>query len=366
MRSKRAAYRGCLLGLAVGDAMGYSVDTKTWPQIQEDYGPNGLLGYDLVNGYADISSHTQLTAFTCNGLLLGMTRGQVLGKMAPFVKYAAVGHKEWAIGQRRYDQPHRNYCWVFRVPELRRRHCTDTRMLDTLNRGALGTPEDPRNKYDSAGAIATAVAAGLFADPTRMDQEEIDRLGAETIALTHGSPTAFLAGALLAHIVALCLHHPNAPLKMTINKALDAVQEQFGHQYSQCFDLVRAVRHAMTYADVQNISHVEAMEQIQCNTATQVVAGAVYACLTNSEDFDHAMIAAVNHSGRSAAVGAVAGAILGARMGEESLPEFYIECLEPAELLQELADDLFDGCPMEMGNKLFDLDWDHKYLHGGM
>jgi ADP-ribosylglycohydrolase len=96
------------------------------------------------------------------------------------------------------------------------------------------------------------------------------------------------------------------------------------------------------------------------------VAGAVYACLTNSEDFDHAMITAVNHSGRSAAVGAVAGAILGARMGEDSLPEFYMECLEPADLLRELADDLFEGCPMEMGNKLFDLDWDHKYLHGGM
>ena len=83
MISKRSAYRGCLLGLAVGDAMGYSVDTKTWPQIQEDYGPNGLLGYDLVNGYADVTSHTQLAAFTCNGLLVGMTRGQIQGKMAP-------------------------------------------------------------------------------------------------------------------------------------------------------------------------------------------------------------------------------------------------------------------------------------------
>ena len=77
------------------------------------------------------------------------------------------------------------------------------------------------------------------------------------------------------------------------------------------------------------------------------------------------MIIAVNHSGRSAAVGALVGAILGTRLGEEALPEFYIECLEPAQTLRELADDLFHGCPMEMGNKLFDLDWDRKYLHGG-
>ena len=34
-------------------------------------------------------------------------------------------------------------------------------------------------------------------------------------------------------------------------------------------------------------------------------------------------------------------------------------------LLVELADDLYHGCPMEMGNRLFDDDWDRKYLHGG-
>ena len=107
------------------------------------------------------------------------------------------------------------------------------------------------------------------------------------------------------------------------------------------------------------------MERLKCENAAQVLAGAVYACLTNIEDFDAGMITAVNHSGRSAAVGAITGAILGMRMGEAALPEFYIECLEPAQTLRELADDLYHGCPMEMGNKLFDLDWDRKYLHGG-
>ena len=77
------------------------------------------------------------------------------------------------------------------------------------------------------------------------------------------------------------------------------------------------------------------------------------------------MIVAVNHSGRSAAVGALAGAMLGAKLGETALPEFYIECLEPGDTLKELADDLFHGCTMEKGSKLYDLDWDRKYLHGG-
>jgi len=113
------------------------------------------------------------------------------------------------------------------------------------------------------------------------------------------------------------------------------------------------------------LKSVEAMENLRCETGAQVVAGAVYACLVGQEDFDTAMIIAVNHSGRSAAVGAITGAILGARMGQEALPEFYLECLEPAMLLVELADDLYQGCPMEMGDVFFDDDWDRKYLQGG-
>jgi ADP-ribosylglycohydrolase len=62
-------YRGCLLGLAAGDAMGLTVDNKSWEQIQESYGPNGLLGYDLQEDYAEITSHTQLAAYLCNALL---------------------------------------------------------------------------------------------------------------------------------------------------------------------------------------------------------------------------------------------------------------------------------------------------------
>ena len=152
---------------------------------------------------------------------------------------------------------------------------------------------------------------------------------------------------------------------VAVAEAVEAMKEQFGHQYSQAFEVATLVRHAITYSESPNLSPVDVMERLGCDSAAQVLAGAIYTCLTNSADFDSAMIAAVNHSGRSAAVGAVTGAILGARLGEEALPDFYIECLEPAEVLRELADDLYTGCPMERGNKLFDLDWDYKYLHGG-
>ena len=362
---RRSAYRGCLLGLAVGDAMGYTVDSRSWREIQEDYGPNGLLGYDLVNGYADVTSYTQLAAFTCNGLLLGLTRGQVQGKMAPFYKYIALSHKEWSLSQRSWNRPENTHCWLLQHSEFLRRHCMDTRMLDTLDRDDFGTLEEPRNAFNQPGSLTSAVAVGMFFHRHRIRLTEINRLGAESVALTHGSPTAFLTGAMLAHIITCILRKPDAPLKAVFVHAMKDIREEFGHQYSQAYEICNQMRNAMTYASGKGLKPVEVMEKLKCVSSSEVLAGAVYACLACDGDFDRAMILAVNHSGRSAAVGAVTGAILGAKYGEKALPEFYMECLEPSELLRELADDLYHGCTMEKGNKLYDLDWDRKYLHGG-
>ena len=65
-----------------------------------------------------------------------------------------------------------------------------------------------------------------------------------------------------------------------------------------------------------------------------------------------------------AITGDTTGAILGAKMGESELPDFYLDGLYLADVLRELADDLVHGCPMVRGNRLFDGDWESKYLHG--
>ena len=69
--------------------------------------------------------------------------------------------------------------------------------------------------------------------------------------------------------------------------------------------------------------------------------------------------------GCGAACGCLTGAILGARMGEETLPDFDLEGLEITGILREMADDLMQGCPMVRNQRLFDADWEQKYLNGG-
>ncbi len=343
--------------------MGYTVDTKSWPEIQRDYGPNGLLGYDLVNGYAEITSYTQLAAYSANALLLGATRGQTKGKMAPFIRYVAAAQREWAMIQHTRRPPERALCWVSQVPELRRRCCMDTWMLDTLRRGDTGTPEEPQGRSATCGALTAAIPVGLFFDPERMEPQEVGRLGAEIVALTHGEPTAFLAGAVAAYCVAGLIQDPDTPLEEHCLQAADAAAAQFRREYPQAEDL-RVLLHRAVAMAHENLSPQHVMERLGCDDCAKALAGAFYAALASQGDFDAAMICAVNHSGRSAAVGAVTGALLGASLGEEALPEFYMDCLEPAQALRTLADDLDQGCPLERTSRLFDDDWDRKYIQG--
>ena len=357
MQNKVCAYRGCLLGLAVGDAMGYTVDKKTWDEICEDYGPNGLLGYDLVNGSADITSYTQLTAFLCNGLLLGAIRGNP----DKYSRYMAMSLREWAKSQQFRGTAEKTFCWLAQVPGMRRRHCMDTRMLDALNRETLGTPEAPVFQSAFPGAVTAAIGVGLCYEAARLEPHQIGRLGAEAVAFTHGDPEAFLSGAFLAHSIALILQNPDMHPSRIFTAAAEAVENQFAAVYPQTAVLTDKVQKAIELTRDPELTPLAAMTLLGCTTASECVAGGVYAAMIHMANFDEAMIVAVNHSGRSAAVGAITGALLGARLGEEALPEFYLESLEPADVLRELAEDLAQSRQVM---RIFDDSWDQKYVQG--
>ncbi len=364
MDNRESAYRGCLLGLAVGDAMGYAVDRLTWQEICRDYGPDGIRGYDLVNGYADVTSHTQLAAYCANGLLVGLTRGQMLGRMAPYVRYVDLAMREWSQGQHLRRLPDRTAFWVSEAEELRRRRCMDTRMLDTLSRERLGTVDEPLNHHDTPGALCAAVSVGAFFAPGRMEPQEIGTLGAEVLALVSGEPMAFLSGAVAAYAVAGILQDPDTPLREHFLQATDVVAGQFGREYPQAEDLKKLLHRAIMLASNSLLPARDAMEHLKCESCAEALAGAMYASLRASDDFDAAMILAVNHSGRSAAVGALTGAFLGAFRGDGAIPEFYLEGLELVPVLTELAEDLRQGCPAVLSAGFFDDTWDQKYIQG--
>lgn len=363
MAADLSSYRGCLWGLAAGDALGLSVDKKSYEDICRDYGPNGILGYDMVNGCAEVSSYTQIAAFSCNALLLGITRGNVQNGAIPYHKYMALGLREWSQTQRYARFPNKMYCWVCHVEQLRHRKCLDSRTLDTLAREAFGTISKPVNRNDTPGALTAAVAAGLFFYPERLKIHEVGLLGAQAVALTHGDPGTFLSGAIVAYTVAGILNDRELPLREHFSHAAQAVVIQFGKTFPQAQQLQAMVNKVLSLAQSERDPH-ETLMSLQCDTAPRVLAGAMYTCLICKDDFDTAMVTAVNHSGRSAAVASLAGAFLGARLGHKALAPFYLDGLESAAVLDVLARDLVQACPRQVASRLFDDDWDRKYIQG--
>lgn len=356
MANKLDTYRGCLLGLAVGDAMGMPVDDMTLEEIRDSYGPHGLLGYDLRSDYAEITSYTQVAAFICNSLLLSVSRGKG-DKMLDFVK---LGLKEWTRSQQFARDPEGSYCWVAKLPAFRRRHCRDARMLDTLRLAAMGFPEKGPNKYNTPGSLTAAIAVGMFYNPQRLTPPQIGELAVQIVGLTHGDPTAFLSAAVLGYAITGILMEPDMPLDEQFTAAISAMNRQFRSKYSEVQTVTDTLTGAVARAKAAEPMN-EVMESFQCYSAMNCLAGGIYASIANSEDFDTAMITAVNHSGYSSAVAGITGAILGAKMGYSALPDFYLESLEPVKALCQLSDDMVSGTPAK---GIFDDDWDQKYVQG--
>ena len=357
MREREEAVLGCLLGLAVGDAMGHPVDKKSWDEITESYGPNGLLGYDLMDGAADVTSYTQFAAYACNGMLLGAARGQY----DRYIRYITLSLREWAKSQQFRGTGEKTFCWLPQIPQLRRRLCMDTRITDALRRETLGTPEKPVFRSDTPGILTVAVAVGILFNPDRQTPESMRRLAMEAVALTHGDKLTFLSGAFIASAVATLLHAPQIPLAKHFAGACDRLENQFLNTFPEVEELTGLIRYAIELSKDPELSPLASMTMLGCQTGAQCTAGAVYASMIHPANFDEGMIAAVNHSGYSAATGALTGAFLGAKLGADALPEFYLESLEAAPWLRELAHDLVQ---QRQSLVVFDDTWDQKYVQG--
>ena len=62
-----------------GDALGYAIEFMPEDSIFSKYGPEDITKYVLRDNVAQISDDTQMSLFTANGLLVGMTRGCMRG-----------------------------------------------------------------------------------------------------------------------------------------------------------------------------------------------------------------------------------------------------------------------------------------------
>ena len=345
MRKDLNKIRGCLLGGAAGDALGYQVEFLSEPEILQRYGREGVTGFSLTDGVAKISDDTQMTLFTANGLLYASTRWFMRGISGPYPDYMALAYRNWYRTQTEYypllPDP-RNCCWLLNESRLFSTRAPGNTCLAAISAGAKGTVDQPVNQSKGCGGVMRVAPIGLYFEPSPV----VDLMGADAAALTHGHELGFLPAAMLVHIISLVSHNSSITLQEAVTDARQAMERLFaGMRYLPEF--LALVDRAVALAE-QDLKDVDAIHQLgEGWTGEETLAIALYCCLKYPGDFESAIIASVNHKGDSDSTGAVTGNILGAYLGLSGIPAHFISKLELQDVILEIADDLYHDCCLD-------------------
>ena len=358
-------YRGCLLGGAAGDALGYVIEFLDEQSIFERYGSSGITHYELVDGVAQISDDTQMTLFTANGLLLGTTRGMTRGIAAPYPSYVAFCYQDWLRTQTsayplNMEDPYA-YTWLVNIPELFDRRAPGTTCLTALQSGKYGTIDNPLNDSKGCGGVMRVAPVGLYFDSEDRRVAEPDLVGAEVAAITHGHELGYIPAATLTHIIRRLVHE-HIGVEEAVASAIKATKRLFPNA-RELSAFVSLMNKAVSLSK-EKIDDLDAIHALgQGWVAEETLAIAIYCALRHHDDFEAALVASVNHGGDSDSTGAVTGNIMGAHLGLSAIPRKFTENLELKDVILELADDLCNDCQISEFGSHEDKVWESKYIY---
>ncbi|MEU6034914.1 ADP-ribosylglycohydrolase family protein [Actinomadura sp. NPDC047616] len=340
---------GCLLGGAIGDALGAPVEGVPLAEIRRRYGPDGITGY--VPGRlpaGSITDDTQLTMFTVQALVQASVRARArgIGGATPGLLQSA--YLTWLGGQGvRMPPQHSAFGPLTMDPAMTSRRAPGRTVLSALLKAAerqrpgwpLGTVDEPINDSKGCMGVVRAAPCGIAAGSA----ERAFELGRQAAALTHGHPDGQLPAGVLAATVHGLLS--GAGLRESLDAARALLREQRRHrETSRALD--RAVEMA---AEPPTPERLETLGGGW--TGEEALAIGVYAALAAEREGApeavgrRGLLLAVNHSGDSDSTGAVCGNLLGARYGTAAFPPAWRDGLEVRGTVAAMADD----CVQEFG-----------------
>ncbi|MDJ1134130.1 ADP-ribosylglycohydrolase family protein [Streptomyces iconiensis] len=326
----RSRVRGCLLGGAVGDALGAGVEFDSLAEIRTKHGQQGVTDYVPAYGRRGaITDDTQMTLFTVDGLIRAHVRRDTGAWHPPTDVHAA--YRRWSATQRDWgpDERRDEDGWLAREEWLYARRAPGNACLSGLADDRMGTLEKPKNpESKGCGTVMRSAPFGLLVG---WEPQLVFQLAVECAAQTHGHPTGYLAAGAFAAIVHALAR--GEALDTAVQRALVQLAARPGHEETTeaLKQALGAVRQGMPSPD-----RVEALGEGW--TAEEALSIGVY-CALVAEDVRHGLLLAVNHGGDSDSTGSVCGNLLGAIHGETALPPGWVAEIEGRASILELADD---------------------------
>ena len=355
----RQRFLGCLLGGAVGDALGAPVEFMKRSEILRRFGPDGITAYaPAYGGLGTITDDTQMTLFTAEGLLRGWVRGAFRG-ITSYPGVVAHAYLRWL-----QTQGERSMCdiaftgqnpgWLIGQGALHARRAPgNTCVLALREMTELGAPA--RNDSKGCGGVMRMAPVGLFAQRFAQPPQVTFDLGTELAALTHGHPTGALTAGVFAVLIQAACGGASWANALDLAKACLRAAPDY-------HETLVAIERAEFLAASGRAPHEAIAELGQGWVAEEALAIAIY-CTLVSTDFMHGIVLAVNHDGDSDSTGAMVGNLLGAMHGVDAIPASLLAQLELREVIAELAGDLYDVPGLNVGEYSTDQELNQRILN---
>jgi poly(ADP-ribose) glycohydrolase ARH3 len=299
LQQLQARFRGVLLGVAVGDALGAPFEGAR--RIQE----SDLQQMEREPGPLVYTDDTHMT--------LGMAESLVERRGFDGAHMAGVFARNFAA------DPWRGYGagppQVFRLMER-------------------GVPWNQAGRALFGGSGSFGNGAAMRVAPAALlafrDLEQVAWLARQTAVITHAHELGLEGAVLQASAIALILQHPpDIPLDSgSLVQALRARMQT--PLYVQKLERIQAL--------LPDASREEVIAQLGNGIeAYEAVPAALYAFLRHARSFREAVVYAISLGGDTDTIASMAGALSGAHLGEEAIPALWREEVEGAARLRELA-----------------------------
>ena len=336
----RRRYRGCLLGGAVGDALGAPVEFMSLAEIRAQFGRQGITEFTTAfERKGAITDDTQMTLFTAEGLLRAYVQS---GGRDTRSVVGAVAHAYTRWLRTQGAVPTVPDCdtdgWLFEQRELHALRVPGAACLTALQRmPALGVRAD--NDSKGCGGIMRAAPVGLWCaridegvPPDRVARRAFE-LGSDIAGLTHGHPTGRLAAGVLAALVVYLVR--DLDLTAAVPRVATLLARYPGHA-----ETLQAIERARFVARPGAALHADELLTLGEGWTADEALSLALACALAAPDFEAGVRLAVNHDGDSDSTAAIAGNLLGAWHGIEAVPQRWTGALEARRVIAEIADDL--------------------------
>jgi len=337
----RARVRGCLLGGAVGDALGYPIEFASLDRIRASHGRHGVTGYvpGAHGALGLISDDTQMTLFTVEALITAHAREREKGIGGAWSLLLRHAYERWLETQSKPAPGDNATDGLIAEPWLYARRAPGNACLSGVAQMYAPDPwleldgkPGPVNP-DSKGC-GTVMRSAPFGLVNRADAAFA--MAARGAQITHGHPTGYYAAGALAAIVAHLVDGES--LEGAVLRALRLLERHPAHEETSA-----ALRGALDLA-AEGSPTAEKIESLGAGwVAEEALAIGVYSALVAS-DVKAALLLAVNHSGDSDSTGSICGNLLGARYGDHGLPHSWVQQVEGRATIAALADDLAAEC----------------------